>query len=238
MITSIFKITLISILLFPSLVIAGDNAINNCTIDLEETTKQFNILLFKNKNHKSAMNYLRSKKPCVSNKYEAAYITDLSGEIMRYGYIKLKDHDLFIKAKDLYKKALSFKTKHDAVILRHLSMLMWEKGDYRSGMKYIDQALLKKPKDVVPYFSTALMLSVKVKHWKQAKAIVNILTKRKKDYYLSIPLLSATVQTLCHYKKSKIANNLINTVQKYRPKLNKSENIMFKKTKMVAANCT
>ena len=210
---------------------------NACEIDSSGFSKNFYDLLFKQNDYKSAMGLVKERETCIDNNDEAAFVIDMNAELMRYSYMRTHDKEFSDNAESLYKKALDLNSKHDDVILWHLSMLMWEKGDYKQGIKYIDQALQKKPKDPIPYYSTALILSVEVGHWKQAKALVNVLLRNKKDYYLSIPLLSATVKTLCHYNKSEAAQQFVKNVEKSRSNMRTAEKEMFQETKKLANSC-
>jgi len=195
---------------------------------------EFYTALYKQDDHNAAIKILEDIGRCVSDKYQAAIVTDSSGELMLHGYRKTRDMDLARKAEDLFLKALEFKTEHDEVILWHLGVLMQEQGDFNRAIKYINQVLEMKPKEPLPYLATALMLAVDVGHWDQAKKLVDILLNIKRDYYFRAPLLLATVRTLCHYNGHEIARQFVADVKRYQTDLRSEEKKMLVTAEMIA----
>jgi len=218
--------------------IGSATAEEKCEFNRNKLVKDFYVSLYKMNSPNAAKNVINQVEPCVSNKYQAAIVTDMYGDIFRHGFKKTKKADLADKAESMYHRALTFESKHDEIIYWHLSLLMREKNDLDSAIKYINEALKIQSDDPVPYLSTALVLSVDAGHWEEAKKLVDILINRKKDYYLSVPLLLATVKTLCYYDKKDIAQIFVSNVEKHRKDMRKSQLSIFEKSKSISQNCT
>lgn len=208
-----------------------------CVFNLSELINKFYTSLYKAGDYKLAEKVLDDISPCVSTKYQAAVVADLSGDLLREVYKSTKDPSHADKAEDIYLRGLKFNTEHNEVILWHLGLLMREKKEYESAIGYVNRVLQMKPEDPVPYLATALMLSVDVENWEQAKELVAILINKKRDYYFSFPVLFSTVKTLCYHNRPKIAQQFVRNVEKYRKDLNPMQKRMLEQSKAIASSC-
>jgi len=238
MIKSFIKtIFIIFICLAHQHIVASESSKKDCEFDANKVHKEFYTTLYKNRDITKANSYLKQKRPCVSNKYQAALITDMSAELLRYMYERSNKHEISIKSEKLYLKALKFNTKHNEVILYHLAVLYHSQKNYSKAAKTISRGLKLKAKNPMPMLSIALMVAVDAGNWDQAKELVDILINKDRFYYMKIPLLSSTVKTLCYYGQQDTALMFIKDVENKRPNLNSNLRKMLSNTQKIANSC-
>lgn len=210
---------------------------NPCEFSPSKFMAEFNKILYEFKDANAAEKYLLERKNCDRTDYDSAVYFSLHGDLERYKYKSTKEPRYAKESEKYYKQGLSYRTDHDVVIYWHMSLLYLEEREIDRAIQILNKALDLNPKDPVPYLSSALVLSVEAWHWDQAKELIGILKNMKSDYYYSIPMLLATVKTLCYYDKQKVANQLVLVVAKEREQLTELEMDMMKKAKTIAGTC-
>lgn len=187
----------------------------------------------------AALEFLKEvEKSCIASTYQRAQISDLKGEAAHLAFRYTKDREYLDIAITAYKEALALDTARNELVNWHLSRLMRTAGNFEQAFQYINKVLdmEPRPKEPLPYLTTAFQLSVDAKKWDDAKGLIQLLSKRNPRFYQDPDVLLSAVETLCHFNQLDDAKVIIKNVEDH-VQLNATEREQLNLSKVTVKNC-
>lgn len=196
--------------------IASVETTKACRFDVSVWEKKLWTLLYVNEDFKAAGRLVDEAQMCATSKYHAAVLAEMRGTVGLALHRHTGDIDYANDAEKLFLEGLRLNTEHDDVLYWRLASLMRQTEQYERAVTYLNPLLQKDSKYTPEHLSLALEVAVETRNWDQAKDLVDVLYSKYRNFILNIPVLYASVKTLCHYNRKDLAGKFIAAVEKHR----------------------